>query len=70
MTCLAMAWLINLVGLVGINGFKPPSIKNYKKLALLLTLIAPKGLYPATEKNTAMESLWVGDGIDFIFHLL
>ena len=21
-------------------------------------------------KNTAMESLWVGDGIDFIFHLL
>ena len=66
MACLAMAWLINLVGLVGINGFKPPSIKNYKKLALLLTLIAPKGLYPATEKNTAMESLWVGRGIDFI----
>jgi hypothetical protein len=37
-----------------------------KTLALLLALIVRKGLYPATDKNTAMESLWVGDGIDFI----
>ncbi len=25
-----------------------------------------KGLYPATDKNTATESLWAGDGINFI----
>ena len=33
---------------------------------LLLTLIVQKGLYPATEKNTATERLCAGNGIDFI----
>jgi hypothetical protein len=34
--------------------------------SLITNFNIAKGLYPATDKNTAMESLWVGKGIDFI----
>ena len=42
------------------------STNNCRTVTLLLALIVRKGLYPATEKNTAIGRLWVGRGIDFI----